>query len=88
MESFQDGEEIVRVYLAGGRAEAEQVERTLDAAGVAYAVEVETLPRGGLLGGPARTGAGFWVGSADVDRGADALEAAGLLGGLVVRSDR
>lgn len=88
MESFEEGAEIVRVYLAAAQAEAEQVERTLDAAGVSYAVEVETLPRGGLLAGPARTGAGFWIASADVDRGADALEGTGLVGGLVIRSDR
>jgi hypothetical protein len=88
MESFQEGEEIVRVYLAAAKLEAERVERTLDAIGVAYAVEVETYPGGGLLGATARTGAGIWVAAADVDRGAEALERAGLVSGLVDRGER
>lgn len=85
MESFPEGQEIVRVYLAGGVPEAQQVEDVLEDAGVAFAVEVETYPAGGVLGGTTRTGAGFWVTPEDVDRGADALEAAGLVAGLVDR---
>ena len=88
MESFPEGEELVRVYLAGAVAEAERVEETLDAAGVSYAVEVESFRGGVLLGGSTRAAAGFWVPTAEVDRGADALEAAGLVRGLVDRSAR
>ena len=85
LEGFEEGTEIVRVYLAGGLDEARAVEAALDAAGAEYAVEVETLPSGGLLSGPARRGAGFWVRADAVDGCCDALERAGLVRGLVDR---
>lgn len=85
MERFEEGTEIVRVYLAGGLDEARAVEAALEAAGAEFAVEVETLPSGGLLAGWARKGAGFWVRAEAVDACADALERAGLLRGLVDR---
>ena len=86
MDDFQEGEEIVRVYLAAKVAEAQRVEAVLDGAGIAYAVEVEafTTPNV-LLGATRRSGAGFWVATADVDASADALERAGLVAGLVRR---
>jgi hypothetical protein len=86
MESFEEGAEIVRVYLAGAVAEAQAVEQALDAAGVDYGVEVETYPAAGLLGSAGRTGVGIWVLEAELDRSADALERAGHLSGLVDRS--
>jgi len=85
MEIFEEGTEIVRVYLAGALDEARAVEAALDAAGAEYAVEVETLPTGGILAGWARRGAGFWVRSDALDGCADALERAGLVSGLVDR---
>lgn len=86
MESFDEGEEIVRVYLAAAVAEAQAVEQALDAAAVDYAIEVEAFPGAGVLGGTARTGVGFWVRDAALDRAADALERAGHVRGLVDRS--
>jgi hypothetical protein len=86
MEEFEEGEEIVRVYLAAALAEAERVEAALGAAGVSYGVEVETFATRGLLaGGTTRTGAGFWVRTAEADGAIDALERAGLVKGLVER---
>jgi metallophosphoesterase (TIGR00282 family) len=43
MESFEEGTEIVRVYLAATLAEAQEAERILSAAGVDYAVEVAVV---------------------------------------------
>jgi hypothetical protein len=85
LDDFADGTEIVRVYLAGSLAEAQAVERTLDAAGLAYAVEVEAFAPGGLATGSARSGAGFWVEAGTLDACAGALERAGHLAGLVDR---
>ena len=86
MESFQEGTEIVRVYLAVTLAEAQEVERALDAAGVDYAVEVEPFASPTALGSNApRSGAGFWVAAAALDPAADALERAGRIAGLVRR---
>lgn len=85
MESFEHGEEIVRVYLAGALAEAQEVERTLDAAGLEYGVEIEDLPSRSVLLRATRRGAGFWVRAALLDAAADALEGARLLSGLVAR---
>jgi hypothetical protein len=86
MDHFEEGDEIVRVYLAAKVREGERVEAALDAAGVAYAVEVEafTTPNV-LLGVTRRSGAGFWVAAGDVDGAAAALERAGLVAGLVDR---
>lgn len=86
MESFGEGTEIVRVYLAATLAEAQAVERTLDAAGVDFAVEVETFASPTAIGSNApRRGAGFWVAEAALGPAADALERAGRIAGLVQR---
>lgn len=85
MNDFEEGTEIVRVYLAGSLAEAEAVEGVLDDAGAEYAVEVEALPSAGLLSGRARSAAGFWVRVDAVEGSAGALERAGHLRGLVDR---
>ena len=89
MESFEEGTEIVRVYLAASLAEAQAAERILTAAGLEYAVEVEELATRTLFGlGSVRRGAGLWVRSAAVDAAADALERAGQVAGLVERDRR
>lgn len=85
MDDFEEGTEIVRVYVAGSLSEAQAVEAVLDDAGVDYGVEVEALPSGGLLSGRARSAAGFWVPAEAVDASAGALERAGHLRGLVDR---
>jgi len=86
IESFEEGTEIVRVYLALSLAEAQQAERVLSAAGVEYAVEVEVLPTRTLFGlGSSRRGAGLWVRETALGDAADALERAGCLAGLVDR---
>lgn len=86
MDAFEEGEEIVRVYLAASLAEARSVERALDAAGFEYGVEVESYTgRSVLAGGVTRRGAGFWVVADDLDATAAALERAGLVRGLVER---
>jgi hypothetical protein len=84
MDAFEEGTEIVRVYLAASLAEAQAVEAALETTGVAYAVEVETVGTGALLSG-ARSLAGFWVREGELDACADALERAGHLRGLVRR---
>ncbi len=85
MESFEEGTEIVRVYLAGSLAEARRIEDALAATGVDFAVEVEAFASGGILSGQARRGAGFWVREPDLERAADALERGGHVAGLVDR---
>jgi hypothetical protein len=86
MDSFEEGTEIVRVYLAASLAEAQAAERILTEAGVEYAIEVEELAARGILGlGARRRGAGLWVRAEAVDAAADALERAGQLSGLVDR---
>jgi hypothetical protein len=86
MESFEEGAEIVRVYLAASLAEAQGVERVLTEAGVEFGVEVEEFAsRTALLSGGVRRGAGFWVREALLDGAADALERAGCFAGLVDR---
>lgn len=86
MDAFQEGTEIVRVYLAARLEEAQAVEAALDSAGIDYGVEVEEFVSPTALGssGP-RRGVGFWVDAAAVEPGALALERAGLVGGLVER---
>ena len=86
MESFEEGTEIVRVYLAAALAEAKAIEDALTAAGVDFAVEVEEFAARTALGIAARRGAGFWIRKADVDRAAGALERGGHVAGLVDRS--
>ncbi len=86
MEAFEEGTEIVRVYLAARLAEAQRVEAVLDGAGLDYALEVEELASGSMFGsGAPRRAVGFWVAPATVDACADALERAGLVAGLVLR---
>lgn len=85
MESFEEGTEIVRVYLAASVAEAQRIEDALAEAGVDFAVEVEEYASGGLLSGPARRGAGFWVREGDLEGAAAALERGGHVAGLVDR---
>jgi hypothetical protein len=86
MESFEEGTEIVRVYLAATLAEAQAAERVLTAAGLEYAVEVEELASRTVFGlGATRRGAGLWVRAELLDAAADALERAGQLAGLVDR---
>ncbi len=86
MEAFEEGTEIVRVYLAASLGEAQAVERILTDAGLEYAVEVEELESRTLFGfGARRRGAGLWVRAEALDAAADALERAGHLAGLVDR---
>jgi len=86
MDAFEEGTEIVRVYLAATLREAQQVERILDEAGVEFGVEVEEFAsRRALLSGGVQRGAGFWVREALLDGAADLLERAGCMAGLVDR---
>jgi hypothetical protein len=86
MEGFDEGTEIVRVYLAATLAEAQAIEDALDAAGFEFAIEVETIASPAALGAsPPRRAAGFWVTAGDLDACADALARAGHLRGLVDR---
>ncbi len=86
LEAFQEGSEIVRVYLAATLSEAKAVEGALAAAEIDFAVEVETFASPTALGSNApRRGAGFWVAEALLETAADALQRAGHLAGLVER---
>jgi hypothetical protein len=86
MQQFGDGTEVVRVYLAAELSEAQAAEAALDAAGVTYAVEVETYFTRTILGsGSPREGAGLWIVQADLDGACAALARAGLVKGLVDR---
>lgn len=86
MEWFEEGSEIVRVYLAASLDEARAVEAALSRVEVAFAVEVEAFVSPTALGWNAsRRGAGFWVAAEDLERAADALERAGKRAGLVDR---
>ncbi|HEX9052365.1 MAG TPA: hypothetical protein VF841_17695 [Anaeromyxobacter sp.] len=86
MDSFEEGTEIVRVYLAASLSEAQAAERVLTGAGLEYAVEVEELVTRTLFGlGATRRGAGLWVRAALLEAAADALERAGQVAGLVDR---
>ncbi len=84
-ESFPEGTEIVRVYLAGTLGEAQSAERVLDEAKVDYAVVPEQYSAPSSLGARLRTGVGLWVQEAGLDAAADALERAGMTSGLVKR---
>ncbi|HEX9244068.1 MAG TPA: hypothetical protein VF875_16615 [Anaeromyxobacter sp.] len=86
MESFEEGTELVRVYLAAALEEARRIEEVLGAAAVEFAVEVEEFASPTALGSnQARRWAGFWVRQAELDRAADALERGGHVAGLVRR---
>jgi hypothetical protein len=86
MDAFEDGTEIVRVYLALRLEEATRVESALDLAGVEYGVEVESLVQPDGLGlRTERNAAGFWIREVALDAAEAALLAAGLERGLVRR---
>lgn len=86
METFEEGTEIVRVYLALALDEATRVEQVLDGAGVEYGVEVEALDaRNGLGFRTERNAAGFWIREPALDAAESALLAARLVKGLVQR---
>jgi hypothetical protein len=84
-EAFEEGTEIVRVYLAASLSEAQSVEGVLDATGVDYLSETEEYRAPSSLGARLRTGVGFWVVESRVEEAAGALERAGLTAGLVRR---
>ena len=86
LHQFGEGTEVVRVYMAAALEEAQAAERALDAAGLTYAVEVETFVSRTILGsGSERQGAGLWIVEADLDAACAALDGAGLVRGLVDR---
>ncbi len=86
MEAFEEGTEIIRVYLALTVDEATAVERTLDAAGVEYGIEVEDVVQPNGLGlRTSRSCAGFWIREPSLDAAEAALAAAKLEKGLVLR---
>jgi hypothetical protein len=86
MEQFGEGTELVRVYMASSLGEAEAAEAALTAAGLRYAVEVESFIAPTLLGsGSPRPGAGLWLPESDLDAACQALTRAGLVKGLVDR---
>ncbi len=84
-DAFEEGTEIVRIYLAASLGEAESVERVLEGIGLDYLAEAEQFGAPSSLGARVRTGVGFWVAQASVDPAAGALEGAGLTAGLVKR---
>jgi len=84
MEAFEEGTEIVRVYLAASLREAQAVEGALSGAEVDFAVEVEAFASPTPLGSE-RQWAGFWVREQDLERAAGVLEHAGHRAGLVRR---
>jgi hypothetical protein len=88
LEQFGEGTEVVRVYLALGLEEAQRAEAVLDGAGLTFAVEVEELGGATLFGfGKPRRGAGVWIRESEIDAACTALEAAGMLKGLVDRGE-
>ncbi len=88
LDQFGEGTEVVRVYFALGLEEAERTEALLDAAGLAFAVEVEEVGGATMWGfGRPRRGAGVWIREADLDTACAALEKAGMVKGLVDRGE-
>jgi hypothetical protein len=88
LDQFGEGTEVVRVYFALGLEEAERAEALLDAAGLTFAVEVEEVGGPTMFGfGRPRRGAGLWVREADLNAACAALEAAGMIKGLVDRGE-
>jgi len=85
MEAFEEGTELVRVYLAATLAEGQAVERALDAAGVDYGAEPEPFAAPAALGSRLRTGVGFWVEEPTASPATAALRGAGLVRGLAER---
>jgi hypothetical protein len=88
LDQFGEGTGVVRVYFSLGLAEAQRAEAILDGAGLAFAVEVEEVGGPTLFGfGQPRRGAGLWIREADLDAAFAALQGAGLVKGLVDRSE-
>jgi hypothetical protein len=88
LDQFGEGTSVVRVYFSLGLEEAQQAEAILDRAGLAFAVEVEEVGGPTMFGfGKPRRGAGVWIREADLDVACAALEGAGMVRGLVDRSD-
>jgi len=88
LEQFGEGTEVVRVYFALGLEEARRAEAVLDGAGLTFAVEVEEVGGPTMFGfGRPRRGAGVWIRESEVDAACTALEAAGLVKGLVDRGE-
>jgi hypothetical protein len=86
LDQFGEGTEVVRVYFALGLEEAQRAETLLEAAGLAFAVEVEEVGGPTMWGfGRPRRGAGVWIRETDLDAGCAALEQAGMVKGLVDR---
>jgi hypothetical protein len=85
MDAFEEGTELVRVYLAATLREARAVEDVIAAAGVDFAVEVEAFATRSVILSGTRQAAGFWIREEDLDRAAGALERAGHVAGLVQR---
>ena len=79
-----EGQDCVRVYIAGRLQESQQVERTLDDRGIDYFVEVEVF-RKMLLGVIPRNyhGAAFYVRVDDATASRQALVEARLDAGLL-----
>lgn len=84
-EAFEEGSQIVRVYLAASLSEAQRVEGVLDALELSYLAEPEQFTAPNALGSRVRSGVGFWVEEASLNAAADALERAGMRSGLVKR---
>jgi hypothetical protein len=78
-----DGQDCIRVYIAGRLAESRRVERILDGQDLDYFVEVESF-RKMLLGVLPReySGAAFYVRVVDFEAAHRALLTAGLRAGL------
>ena len=88
LEQFGEGTEVVRVYFALGLEEARRAEAILDGAGLAFSVEVEEVGGPTMFGfGRPRRGAGLWIRESEIDAACAALEAAGMVKGLVDRGD-
>lgn len=84
MDDFEEGTELLRVYLASSLAEARKVEAALDAADLDYVVEVESFTTRSVLAGFfARKGAGFYVLKEQARACVELLGRAGLVKGLV-----
>jgi hypothetical protein len=86
LEQFGEGTAMVRVYFSLGLDEAQRAESILDGAGLTFAVEVEEVGGPTMFGfGKPRRGAGLWIPEGDLDPACAALEAAGMVKGLVDR---
>jgi hypothetical protein len=88
LEQFGEGAEVVRVYFSLALEEAQRAEAVLDRAGLTFAVEVEEVGGATMFGfGRPRRGAGLWIREAELDTACAALEAAGMVKGLVDRGE-